>query len=83
MTRHFRKLAGYLSLPDRREKVRADTGWFAASVAAPAPPAGVHLSGVRLIDEHDEDAPSHMPLTAAQGPFSDPPSDPDEAEGAT
>jgi hypothetical protein len=28
MTRHFRKLAGYLGASELRERVRSDTGWF-------------------------------------------------------
>ena len=28
MTRHFRRLAGYLSRPDLKETVREDQSWF-------------------------------------------------------
>ncbi|MBM4073964.1 MAG: DUF1998 domain-containing protein, partial [Planctomycetes bacterium] len=37
MTRHFRKLAGYLSKPDLKERLRADASWYQIPATDEAP----------------------------------------------
>ena len=81
MTRHFRKLAGYLNAPELREKVRTDTSWFRTS--APAGAANErHV--LRLVRPKPEERYANcvplVPLKAAAGAFGDPQTVPAEAE---
>ncbi|MEZ5285553.1 MAG: helicase-related protein [Vicinamibacterales bacterium] len=73
MTKHFRKLAGYLRDDERRDALRQDNSWFAR---------GDHETGagskpvLRLVHPKPEDryvsCVPLVPLRAAAGAFSDP-----------
>lgn len=81
MTRHFRKLAGYLSASDLRDRVRTDTSWFEASVATQAANERYVLRLVRPKPaERYVNCVPLVPLKAAAGKFGDPQTLPDEAD---
>ena len=73
MTRHFRKLAGYLAAGGLRDSLRADTSWF--QTADDAQVSGSKFS-LRIVSARpDERYVSCVPLyqlKAAAGAFSDP-----------
>ncbi len=79
MVRHFRRLAGYLSMRDVRARLRDDRSWFSQH-EAPARPA---RSRLRLVtpaaDARYVDCVPVVPLDAAAGAFGDPHTVPDEA----
>ncbi len=81
MVRHFRRLAGYLSLPDVRRRVRADRSWFreAAQGDETTPRPRLRLVGARTDARKDACVPL-IPLAAAAGAFGDPHTVPDESE---
>lgn len=81
MTRHFRKLAGYLGAPDLREKLRSDTSWFRTS----APDEAANERNVlRLVRPKSQERYVNcvplVPMKAAAGAFGDPQTVPDEGE---
>ena len=79
MARHFRRLAGYLSMPDVRSRMREDRSWFrqAAARARPGRPR------LRLVtpaaDARYVSCVPLVPLDAAAGAFGDPQVVPDES----
>ncbi len=79
MARHFRRLAGYLSMPDVRSRMRDDRSWFrqAAARARPGRPR------LRLVtpaaDARYVSCVPLVPLEAAAGAFGDPQAVPDES----
>ena len=79
MVRHFRRLAGYLSMRDVRARLRDDRSWFSQH-EAPARPA---RSRLRLVtptaDARYVDCVPLVPLEAAAGAFGDPQTVPDES----
>ena len=81
MTRHFRKLAGYLNAAELREKVRSDTAWFRVSAAVEA---GSRRNVLRFVRPKPEERYVNcvplVPLKAAAGAFGDPQTVLDEAE---
>jgi SOS-response transcriptional repressor LexA len=72
MIRHFRKLAGYLSDAELREKLKGDTSWFARAAEAAA---GIKRFVVRLVTPKPEERYVRcvplIPLHAAAGAFSE------------
>jgi ATP-dependent helicase YprA (DUF1998 family)/SOS-response transcriptional repressor LexA len=73
MTRHFRKLAGYLGANERREALRADASWFEkAGKAAVA----LRRFTLRIVQPRPQEryvtCVPLVPLKAAAGAFSDP-----------
>jgi ATP-dependent helicase YprA (DUF1998 family) len=77
MTRHFRKLAGYLSKPELRERLRSDTQWFnTPSTTGSEPPSTVERTVLRLVQARPEDryvtCLPLIPLKAAAGIFGAP-----------
>jgi len=72
MIRHFRKLAGYLSDAELREKLKRDTSWFARAAEAAA---GIKRFVVRLVTPKPEERYVRcvplIPLHAAAGAFSE------------
>lgn len=73
MTKHFRKLAGYLGDSELREQVRADTAWFRSAGQAVASTARAALRVVtpRSGERYRACLPL-VPLCAAAGAFGDP-----------
>jgi hypothetical protein len=73
MTRHFRKLAGYLNETELRDRVRDDRSWFGKPGEAAA---GGLLATLRLVIPRPEDryrtCVPLVPLRAAAGAFGDP-----------
>ncbi|MGV2335345.1 MAG UNVERIFIED_CONTAM: hypothetical protein LVR18_14930 [Planctomycetaceae bacterium] len=94
MTRHFRKLAGYLGNTSLRERLRSDLSWFEESAtAAVALPPPLHLratpalntSGITTFtnpaaSERYVTCLPLIPLRAAAGAFGDPQHIPDDSE---
>ena len=81
MTRHLRRLAGYLNASDLRDKIRSDSTWFTASTAAQPENERFVLRLVRpKPDEQYVNCAPLLPLKAAAGAFSDPQTVPDEPE---
>lgn len=80
MTRHFRKLAGYLDAPEIRDKVRADTSWFRRAETGDAANDRFVLRIVRpKAEERYVNCVPLVPLKAAAGAFGDPQTVRDEA----
>ena len=79
MTRHFRKLAGYLSNPGLRERLRTDADWFNAPVASTAERFELRLVNARPEDRYVTCLPL-IPLKAAAGAFSNPQQIPEDSE---
>ena len=81
MVRHFRRLANYLSMPDLRQRVRADRSWFRDPATSGATTTRPRL---RLVssraDVGDATCVPLIPLAAAAGAFGDPHTVPDESE---
>ena len=73
MSRHFRKLAGYLDEPDLRDRLSGDRSWFAraAGAAATAARAALRVVTPRPEDRYRTCVPL-VPLQAAAGAFGDP-----------
>jgi SOS-response transcriptional repressor LexA len=73
MTRHFRKLAGYLNATELRDKVREDRSWFETVSGSVVGAARVALRVVtpRPEDRYQKCVPL-VPLQAAAGAFGDP-----------
>ena len=73
MTRHFRRLAGYLNAGDLRDALRKDQSWFRQGSEAEKEKGRF---GLRLVHPMPEDRFVHcvplMPLKAAAGYFSEP-----------
>jgi ATP-dependent helicase YprA (DUF1998 family) len=93
MTRHFRKLAGYLSKPELRERIRADASWYQTLVADVSASASRVTAArtperavLRLV--HPTAAERYVtclpliPLKAAAGAFGDPQHTPEDSEWA-
>jgi hypothetical protein len=92
MTRHFRKLAGYLNNTELKTRLRTDTNWYhvpispAGTTAAPAPASRAPDTTYtpRLVQPRTEDRYVNclplIPLKAAAGAFSDPQYVPDDAD---
>ena len=79
MARHFRRLAGYLSMPDVRSRMREDRSWF-RQVTARARPDRPRLRLVTpAADGRYVDCVPLVPLDAAAGAFGDPHTVPDES----
>ena len=79
MARHFRRLAGYLSLPDIRSRMREDRSWF-RQVAAQARSGRPRLRLVTpAADARYVDCVPLVPLDVAAGAFGDPHAVPDES----
>ena len=80
MVRHFRRLAGYLSMPDLRTRVREDRSWFRDPSSRGAAASRPRL---RLVtpsaDARYVDCVPLVPLDAAAGAFGDPHTVPDES----
>jgi hypothetical protein len=74
MSRHFRRLAGYLSKPDLRERLRADTSWY--NVPSPAAAVPAERAVLRLVQPTTTECYVTclplVPLKAAAGAFGDP-----------
>jgi SOS-response transcriptional repressor LexA len=72
MTRHFRKLAGYLQANELRESLRKDTSWFKTA----ASPEEVRRFSLRIVQPSKEEryvtCVPLIPLKAAAGAFGDP-----------
>ena len=81
MVRHFRRLAGYLSMRDVRNRVREDRSWFRdpATGEAAAPRPRLRLVGSRA-EERDDACVPLVPLAVAAGAFGDPHTVPDQTE---
>ena len=81
MTRHFRRLAGYLNAPELREKVRSDPAWFRGAGSREAANDRFRL---RLVHPKPEERYVRcvplVPLKAAAGTFGDPQTVGDEAD---
>ena len=78
MSRHFRRLAGYLNLPDVRSRMRDDRSWFRR--AAQRQPGRSRLRFVTpAADARYVDCVPLLPLDAAAGAFGDPQAVPDES----
>ena len=79
MVRHFRRLAGYLSMRDVRARLRDDRSWFSRPEARARPAR----SRLRLVtpaaDARYTDCVPLVPLDAAAGAFGDPQTVPDES----
>ena len=73
MTKHFRRLAGYLGENELRTQVKADTSWFerAASAAAETARTALRIVVPRPDDRYQTCLPL-VPLRAAAGAFGDP-----------
>jgi hypothetical protein len=68
MTRHFRKLAGYLGVTDVRDALRTDRSWFDRAVEAVAAGARAVLRVVRpRREDHHVTCVPLLPLEAAAG----------------
>ena len=86
MTRHFRKLAGYLGKPELKERLRADTRWYRALAAAEEEAAATptERSVLRLVQptaaERYVTCLPLIPLKAAAGAFGDPQNIPEDSE---
>ncbi len=85
MTRHFRKLAGYLSKPDLRESLRTDTRWYnAPAVPAASASPSTERAVLRLVQptaaERYVSCLPLIPLKAAAGAFGDPQGIPEDSE---
>ena len=80
MTRHFRRLARYLGLPDAGGRLRDDPSWFPASDQTPAAGPGP----LRLVqpapDRRYVTCVPLVPLQAAAGQFGEADTVPDDAE---
>ena len=73
MTRHFRKLAGYLNAGDLREALKTDTSWFRRGKEAGAERGRFVLRIVRpRPEERYVNCVPLVPLKAAAGDFSEP-----------
>lgn len=73
MTRHFRRLAGYLNAPELREKVRSDLSWFRGSGWREAANERFTLRLVRpKPEERYVGCAPLVPLETAAGAFGDP-----------
>jgi SOS-response transcriptional repressor LexA len=76
LTRHFRKLAGYLSRPALRERLQSDATWYHAPVPPAAAPAAPERAVLRPVQptaaERYVTCLPLIPLKAAAGAFSDP-----------
>ena len=81
MTRHFRKLAGYLNAIDLKGRLRSDTSWFRASEDASA---RLEQAILRVVDPSPEERYVNclplIPLKAAAGVFSDPQLIPEDSD---
>lgn len=81
MTRHFRKLAGYINAIDLKVRLRSNTSWFSASEVSSAPTEQAIL---RVVDPSPEERYVNclplIPLKAAAGLFSDPQLVPEDSE---
>lgn len=81
MTRHFRKLAGYINAIDLKGRLRSNTSWFSASEVFSAPTEQAIL---RVVDPSPEERYVNclplIPLKAAAGLFSDPQLVPEDSE---
>ncbi len=79
MVRHFRRLAGYLSMRDVRARLRDDRSWFSQPEAQALPAR----SRLRLVtpaaDARYVDCVPFVPMNAAAGAFGDPHTIPDES----
>lgn len=90
MTRHFRKLAGYLSKPELKERLRSDTSWYGASAPDSTPARGTasepqpERAVLRLVQptaaERYVTCLPLIPLKAAAGAFGDPQRVPEDSE---
>ncbi len=73
MTRHFRRLAGYLGANDLREKLSQDASWFERQETSGEGPRRFEL---RIVQPREDDKYATclplVPLKAAAGSFSDP-----------
>ncbi len=77
MTRHFRKLAGYLNKPDLKEHLKSDTQWYEASTTKSTSVGDqVERAALRIIqprpDQRYVTCLPLVPLRAAAGAFGDP-----------
>jgi hypothetical protein len=81
MTRHFRKLAGYINAIDLKVRLRSNTSWFSASEVSSAPTEQAIL---RVVEPSPEERYVNclplIPLKAAAGLFSDPQLVPEDSE---
>lgn len=81
MTRHFRKLAGYLNAIDLKQRLRADRSWFNGEAQ---PAAAVEQALLRIVEPAPEERYVNclplIPLKAAAGLFSDPQLIPEDSE---
>jgi SOS-response transcriptional repressor LexA len=77
MTKHFRKLAGYLSKPELKERLRVDAGWYnlptiSAAAATPVAEQAVLRLVQPTVAERYVTCLPLIPLRAAAGAFGDP-----------
>jgi hypothetical protein len=77
MTRHFRRLAGYLNKPELRERLRADPAWFVAPSAVESTSASVAgQARIRVINPRPEERYVRclplIPLDEKEGLLGDP-----------
>jgi SOS-response transcriptional repressor LexA len=81
MSRHFRRLAGYLSKPELRERLRKDMSWYNAPTPSPVSTerAVLHLVQPTSAERYVTCLPL-IPLKAAAGAFGDPQQIPEDSE---
>ena len=85
MTRHFRRLAGYLSNPELKERLRTDAHWYnvpaseTAVTASPTERAVLRLVQPTAAERYVNCLPL-IPLKAAAGYFGDPQHIPEDSE---
>jgi ATP-dependent helicase YprA (DUF1998 family)/SOS-response transcriptional repressor LexA len=76
MTRHFRKLAGYLGRPALRERLRSDATWYHVPAPPAAAPAAPERAAPRLVQptaaERYVTCLPLIPLKVAASAFGDP-----------
>jgi SOS-response transcriptional repressor LexA len=81
MTRHFRRLAGYLSKPELRDRLRNSTSWYNAPSSAAV---STERTVLRLVEptsaERYVTCLPLIPLKAAAGAFGDPQRVPEDSE---
>jgi phage repressor protein C with HTH and peptisase S24 domain len=90
MTRHFRKLAGYLSKPELKERLRSDASWYrtpvaeAAATERPLVTLPTERAVLRIVQptaaERYVTCLPLVPLKAAAGAFGDPQHIPEDSE---
>ncbi len=73
MSRHFRKLAGYLGEADIRDRMREDKRWFTAALDRARATVSKGLRRVAAkVEERWVSVVPHLPLEVAAGAFGDP-----------